>query len=162
MLLAMGVLGVACSKGKAGSGADPRTAMAAPQGGDCGHTACGENFFVDGAQSGDCAVGATCTVSLRLVATGDFHINDEYPYKFKADDVPGVTFLGTDAAGPAMFSKAANNWQKTGAQTGVMTLSFQGAEKGTKNVSGTFKLSVCSAQNCQLEQQPVSTAVAFK
>jgi hypothetical protein len=157
-----GAVAVACAKGKSLSDSDPRSAMAAPQGADCGHTACGANFFVDAAPGGDCVSGATCTVSLRLVATGDFHINEEYPYKFKADDVPGVTYLGTDAAGAGTFSKAANNWQKTGAQTGSMTLSFQSADKGTKNLSGTFKLSVCSAATCQLEQQPVSTAVAIK
>jgi hypothetical protein len=72
-----------------------------------------------------------------------------------------VTFLGTDSSGPMVFSKAASNWQKLGAQKGVMTVSFQSA-KGQKTIAGTFKLSVCSEQNCQLEQQKVSTSVTVR
>jgi hypothetical protein len=153
-VLVLAALG--CSKDRSG-GRDQR-AVTAPQGLDCGHTACGSNFFIDSAQNGDCAAGANCSLSLTLVATGDLHINDEYPYKFRADDAQGVSFLGTDAAGPSIFSKAANNWQKTAPQTGVMTVAFQSA-KGQKSVSGNFKLSVCSAANCQLEQQTVSTSI---
>jgi hypothetical protein len=135
-------------------------AVTAPQGTDCGHTACGSNFFIDVAPPGDCAPGANCSVAISLVATGDFHINDEYPYKFTADDAPGMKFLGTDAMGPKVFSKSASNWQKTAAQKGIMSVVFQAADKGSKTVAGTFKLSVCSQQNCQLEQQSVSTAVS--
>jgi hypothetical protein len=148
---------LACSKS---SSRDDR-AVTAPQGADCGHTACGSNFFIDTAQAGDCVAGANCSLTLTLVATGAFHINDEYPYKFRADDAPGVTFLGTDSAGPSVFSKAASNWQKAAPQKGVMTVSFQSA-KGQKNVAGTFKLSVCSAQNCQLEQQTLATTITAR
>ena len=76
------------------------------------------NFFIDAAPA-SCAAGSPCSVTLKLVATGDFHINDEYPYKFKADDAPGVAFLGTDPGGKNTFSKAAGDWQKTDAKSGV-------------------------------------------
>jgi hypothetical protein len=158
--LALTALGCGKDRSQGQPGRD-QPAVTAPQGPDCGHTACGSNFFIDSAQNGACAAGANCSLVLTLVATGDFHINDEYPYKFRADDAQGVTFLGTDAAGPSVFSKAANNWQKTAPQTGVMTVGFQPAPKGSgqKSISGNFKLSVCSAANCQLEQQTVSTAI---
>ena len=45
-------------------------------------------------------------MAVKLVATGEFHINDEYPYRFKADDASGIEFLGTDG-GKNAFSKAA-------------------------------------------------------
>jgi hypothetical protein len=134
--------------------------VTAPQGADCGHTSCGSNFFVDAVPPGDCATGANCTIGLTLVATGAYHINDEYPYKFRADDAPKVTFQGTDPTGPNVFSKGASNWQKTGAQKGTMNVIFQSTDKGTKNVSGTFKFSVCSEQNCQLEQAAVTIPVS--
>jgi len=156
----LAVAAVGCSKDRS-SPPDP-PATTAPQAADCGHAACGPNFFVDATQAGDCAQGANCAITLSLVATGAFHINDEYPYKFRADDAAGFTFLGTDAAGPNVFSKAASNWQKTGAQTGAMTVGFQSVRKGKASVSGTFKLSVCSAQNCQLEQQTVTVPVAIR
>ncbi|MGD0523630.1 MAG: hypothetical protein ABSE49_00730 [Polyangiaceae bacterium] len=129
---------------------------------DCGHSACGSNFFLDVAPAADCAAGATCNVTIKLVATGDFHINEDYPYKLKADDTPGVEFLGTDAAGKSTFSKAAGDWKKKDEKSGAMSVAFRAADKGSKTVGGTFKLSVCSAQTCQLEQQPVQATVAVR
>ena len=161
VFLALALLDGGCGKDGHASGRSDR-AVTAPQAAECGHTACGSNFFVDGAQVGDCPAGANCTAKLTLVATGDFHINDQYPYKFKADDVAGVTFRGTDHGGPNVFSKDADDWHKTGAQSGVMTVTFQSTDKGAKSLSGTFKLSVCSAQNCQLEQQTVTVPVAVR
>jgi hypothetical protein len=163
-VLAVLLLSAGCGKtSRAATSAAPEEAPpSAPRGGDCGHAACGNNFFVDLAGPPSCAIGAPCSVALTLVATGDFHINDEYPYKFKADDAKGVDFLGTDGAGKGVFSKAANNWRKNDEKTGVMSLSFRGTEKGDKTISGTFKLSVCSAQSCQLEQQPLTTTVSIR
>ena len=161
VVLALALLDSGCGKDGHASGRSDR-AMTAPQGGECGHTACGSNFFVDGAQVGDCPAGANCTAKLTLVATGDFHINDQYPYKFKADDVAGLTFRGTDRGGPNVFSKDADDWHKTGAQSGVMNVTFQSTDKGPKSITGNFKLSVCSAANCQLEQQTVTVPVAVR
>jgi hypothetical protein len=169
--IALGVLGLlgllaGCSKdGRAaiGSahGSDDLATPAAPHG-DCSHTVCGSNFFVDSTSAGDCAVGATCGVALKLTATGEFHINQDYPYKFKSDDTPGLEFLGTDAAGKTTFSKTAGNWQATDEKSGVLSVAFRPAASGSKTVAGTFKLSVCSAATCQLEQQQVSTTVAVR
>jgi len=142
-------------------GSEDLSAPPAPRA-DCGHTVCGSNFFVDSAGAGDCAVGATCSVALKLTATGEFHINQDYPYKFKADDAPGLEFLGTDAAGTTTFSKTAGNWQATDEKSGVLSVAFRPQAGGSKTVAGTFKLSVCSAATCQLEQQQVSTTVAVR
>jgi predicted secreted protein len=160
----LGFLAAACGRDSraAPHGREDLAAPASPRPGDCSHAVCGSNFFVDATPSGDCAAGGTCSLSLQLVATGDFHINDEYPYRFKADDGPGVEFLGTDAAGTTVFSKQASNWKKKDEKNGVMTVAFRAAEKGTTRVGGTFKLSVCSAQACQLEQQPVRATVAVR
>jgi hypothetical protein len=40
-----------------------------------------------------------------------------------------------------------------------MTVRFKPATAGDANVSGTFKMSVCSASNCQIEQQAVALKV---
>jgi hypothetical protein len=161
----LSLLTAACGKdGRAagrGEPDDPATPAAPPRG-DCGHSACGSNFFLDAAPVGDCVVGATCAVAVKLVATGEFHINDEYPYKIKADDAAGVEYLGSDGAGKNVFSKAASDWQKKDEKSGVMTLAFRASNPGSKTVGGTFKLSVCSAQNCQLEQQHVQARVAVR
>jgi hypothetical protein len=158
--MTLGVVG--CGKdGKAAMhGADlaaSTAAAAAP--GTCPHASCGDNFFIDAAPQAPCAADAVCTVTLRLVALGDFHINEEYPYRFHAEDTPGVAFLGSDGSGKNVFSKAAGDWRKVDAKTGAMTITFKAGSKGSKAVAGTLKLSVCSAQNCLLDQRRVSAAV---
>jgi hypothetical protein len=131
--------------------------------GDCaGHAVCTANFFIDAVVPGGCAARASCSVALKLVATGDYHVNDEYPYRFKAEEVSGVRFEGADGAGKNVFSKLAGDWQKSDAKSGVMSVKFVPLEKGTVTIAGTFKLSVCSSENCLLEQRQISATVVAK
>jgi len=156
----LALLAAACSKSsEAATRSDGSNTWR--QAGNCNHAACGTNYFVD-ASPHSCAPGANCSLTLTLVATGDYHINDEYPYKFKASDAQGVEFLGNDAGGKNVFSKAAGDWQKTDAKSGTMAIKFKGVAKGNAAIAGTFKLSVCSAANCQLEAPQLSTTVAIK
>ncbi|MGH7281876.1 MAG: hypothetical protein ACRELY_10160 [Polyangiaceae bacterium] len=124
----------------------------------------GKNYKIDAKQVGDCAAGSACAVAVRLEAQGEYHINGEYPYKLKADGA-GVEFLGTDAAGKNTFSKSAGDFVAdpgTPPKAGTMTVKFKPAGRGTVTINGTFKMSVCSAQNCQLETQEISAAVTAK
>ncbi len=165
MLVGTAVCASGCSKDRPASASaapdDSSSSAPAPQA-NCGHSACGSNFFLDAAPVGSCAVGATCSVAVKLVATGEFHINDDYPYKIKADDERGVEYLGTDPGGKNVFSKAASDWRKKDEKSGVMTVVFRASDPGSKTVGGTFKLSVCSGQTCQLEQQRVQASVAVR
>jgi hypothetical protein len=133
-------------------------ALSAPQA-DCGHAVCAADYFVDAAPV-SCTAGSPCSLTLKVVATGDFHVNDEYPYRFKADDAPGVAFLGTDPSGSSTFSKAAGDWQKADAKSGAMTVKLIAANPGGAAIAGTLKLSVCSAANCLLEQPRVTANFA--
>ncbi len=163
VLAACALVGVAaCSKARdavAHGTSETQALSASPA--DCGHAVCADNFFVD-AVPASCAAGSPCSVSLKLVATGDFHVNDEYPYKFKADDAPGVAFLGTDQNGKNTFSKAAGDWQKADAKSGAMTVKFIPADANARSIAGTLKLSVCSAGACLLEQRQVTANVTTK
>ncbi len=121
----------------------------------------GKNFKID-ATAGDCKAGAECLVTVKLEALGDYHINKEYPYKIKVAEAPGVEFLGSDAGGKNVFSKGAGDFKLDGEKTGTMTIKFKPAKAGSVTVNGTYKMSVCSALNCQLETQELSVAVAAK
>lgn len=127
----------------------------------------GKNYKIDTAQSGDCVMGSECHVTVRLSAQGDYHINGEYPYKLKADGT-NIEFLGTDAAGKNTFSKSAGDFVVdptvggAPAKGATMTIKFKPNAKGQATITGTFKMSVCSAQNCQLETQEISAAVTVK
>jgi len=164
LLAAAGLALLAGACGREGDGvarATRQTNAAAPTG-ECGHAVCADNFFIDTSVGPACSRGATCTVGLRLVATGDFHINDEYPYRFKADDAKDLQFFGTDGGGKNVFSKAAGDWRKTDAKSGAMSVKFAAASSGSKAVAGTLKLSVCSEASCLLEQRQVSAVVAVE
>ena len=71
-------------------------------------------------------------------ALGGYKVNAEYPTKFIATPVPGVTVdkTGTFAVG-----------SKT---TGTMTVSFRAAAGGTATISGSLKLSVCTDEICEI------------
>lgn len=127
---------------------------------ECGHSLCTDNLFVDAAPGAACAVGSVCTLKVTLVATGDFHVNDEYPYRFKADEAKGLAFLGTDEGGKNVFSKGAGDWAKLDPKSGAMTVKFTPSAAGPATIAGVFRLSVCSGATCQLEQSRIAASVA--
>jgi hypothetical protein len=162
---------VACACGRDGAHATPPASVnaaasvgpaSAAQAADCAHSVCTDNLFIDAAPDDGCAAGSACRLTLTLVATGDFHVNDEYPYRFKADDAPGVTFLGTDEAGKNVFTKSAGDWKRIDAKSGAMTVKFTPQTRGAATLGGVLKLSVCSGATCQLEQSRVSAVVAVR
>jgi hypothetical protein len=159
----------ACGRGGSGqkstTGDPPRQMSSGAAGtseGACAHAACGDAFFVDAVPPPSCTSGTACTVALRLVATREFHVNDDYPYRFKADPTKGLQFLGTDAAGKDLFTQPAGDWHKADARTGELTVKFAPESPGAYSVSGTMKLSVCSEANCLLEQRHVSAPIVVK
>jgi hypothetical protein len=122
----------------------------------------GSHYTIDAATVSDCQVGANCAISVKLAVSGEYHVNQQYPYKFTAAQSGNVTYLGTDAAGPNVFTKTAGDFAIADEKSAAMTLKFKITQKGPASVGGTFKLSVCSSQNCLLEQQDVSVNVIAK
>ena len=120
----------------------------------------GKTYRLEAALEGECKVGATCVVAVRLDALGGFHINKEYPYKFKAE--ARRRLRGTDAAGKNVFSKGAGDFKIDNETRATMRIRFKPEAKGNVTVSGTYKMSVCSAKECQLESQELSAVVAAK
>lgn len=116
----------------------------------------GKNFVLDAASPG-CRVDTPCTMTLRLAAAGDYHVNKEYPYKFVAAAAPGVQFLGNGDANT--FSRAAGDFREDGEKAATLTVRFKPTAAGEAHVSGTYKMSVCSAENCQIETPTVTLAV---
>jgi hypothetical protein len=96
-------------------------------------------------------------MTLRLAAGGEYHVNKEYPYKFIAGAAPGVQFLGNGDANT--FSRAAGDFHEDGEKAATMTIRFKPTAAGEAHVSGTYKMSVCSAENCQVETPTVNLDV---
>ena len=117
----------------------------------------GANFKA-GAAPATCAPNAECKATITVEALGEYHINEEYPYKFTANDSDGIEFLGKEKKN--VFSKAAGDFKLIDKNHATLTISFKAAKNAT--ISGKLKLSVCSAANCAFETPDISIAVTAK
>ena len=101
-------------------------------------------------------VGDAARLSLRLVAADGFHVNADYPVNFVPDQSTAVTF---DAARVPLKDSAAKTACAGSAEDTCAldaTLSPKAVTAGTHRVSGVFAFSVCSADQCLIEKEPVS------
>jgi hypothetical protein len=136
-----GVAG-ACDQGRDGAAPPPTEAQAtgAPP-------LAGKPFYrVDAGPVAPCSAGATCEAKLVLTALGDYKVNDEYPTKFVPDerselDVDGHTFA------------------IDGNKRGTLTVRFTPQKPGEAKLVGTFKLSVCNEDNCEIEAPQITLTV---
>jgi hypothetical protein len=106
---------------------------------------------------GECKKDQVCSLKVNLKAQGEYHINDEYPYKFVGQESDGVDFQGKTS-----FSKSAGDFSKTGEKTGVLTIKFKATKAGATTVKGKFKMSVCSKDKCLLQEPDLELSVPVK
>lgn len=108
----------------------------------------GKNFHVDVAPAATCASErGACSVLADLTALSGFKVNRDYPYRF----VP-------DAASQAIVDGEAA-FAVTGTHTGRLMVPVRRDAPGAARVTGTFKLSVCSADVCQIEDAVLTVAM---
>ena len=108
----------------------------------------GKAFYrIDAGPRTPCASGATCEARLVLTALGDYHVNQDYPFKFVGDPAraPAVEGTGTFALDSA--------------RQGTLTITFRPGGPGTARLVGTFKLSVCSDETCEIEAPKLELAI---
>lgn len=104
----------------------------------------GNAFYrIDAGPRTPCTAGAPCEARLVLSALGAYKVNRDYPFKFVAEPAPGVAVDGT---GAMSFDDA---------KTGTLTIRFRAAPGGPARVTGTFKLSVCTDEECQIEEPKI-------
>ena len=120
------------------------------------------HFSIVIAPDGLCTAGTECVVKIELDALGGYHVNKEYPYKFTATAAKDVEFLGKDPAGTSVFTKSAGDYTSTSEGHATMSVHFRAKQAGKVDVTGTYKFSVCSAQNCQIETAELGAKVDVK
>ena len=103
-------------------------------------------YRIDARPLSPCTVGRTCEAQLVLTALGAYHVNAEYPTKFVADPASEVP------VGDASF-------KVSGEKSGTLTVRFTPAKPGTAKLVGTFKLSVCTEENCEIEAPTIALDV---
>lgn len=87
-----------------------------------------------------CKAGTPCEARLAFSALGDYHVNDRYPFKFVADGAAGIAFDGT------------GTFTQEDPKHGMMTIRFRTQKRGAVKLAGTFKLSVCTDDVCEIEE----------
>jgi hypothetical protein len=110
-------------------------------------------FEVAIAPSGAYAAGKEGTVEVVLDAKPPFHVNDQYPIKFKLKESPGVKYpapiVGKDKA-------------KVEKMKATLPVAFVPESAGQRTVSGQFLFSVCTDENCLMEKRDLSLTVDVK
>jgi len=97
--------------------------------------------------------GKEGSIEIVLDAKPPFHANQQYPYKFKAKEAPGVKF-----AQPVVGKDAA----KLEPQRVTMRVPFTPDGAGQRTVSGQFAFSVCTEETCLMEKRELSLVVDVK
>lgn len=128
-----------------------------------------ENFAVEiKASKSPYAAGSEGKVDLVLATKGGYHMNDQYPYKFKVADPPaeGVSYPKAIVA-KSDFSFTEENKNNPAnkdhkADTAKVQIPFVAAKAGKATVAGTLYLSVCSDANCVMDKVPLELAVDVK
>jgi len=103
--------------------------------------------------SGAYAAGKEGTIDIVLDAKPPFHVNQQYPYKFKAKEAAGVKF-----AQPVVGKDAAKIEQ----QRVTMRVPFVPDAAGQRTVSGQFAFSVCTEETCLIEKRDLALVVDVK
>jgi hypothetical protein len=146
-------LAAGCSKSEAaparGSSTSESTAVT---GGPKAET---ENYVAEMKAVGDYKSGAEGTVEITFSTKGDYHINKQYPYKFKASDPApaGISFP------KPILQRADGSFEE---KKGSFKVPFVVAKSGKATVSGILSLSVCSDANCIMDKVPLELAVDVK
>jgi hypothetical protein len=111
------------------------------------------NFSLSMAASGGYKAGQEGKVEIVLEAKAPFHANDKYPYKFKTQESPGVTY-------PVAVVK--KDQAKVENMKVTMPVAFTVADAGKQRVSGVFHFSVCTDDKCLIEKRALAVDVDVK
>jgi len=101
---------------------------------------------------GDYAAGKAAEADIVLNAKAPFHVNQQYPYKFKLKEAPGVTYPNMVVAKDAVKLEPAR---------ATLPVAFT-AEAGKHTVSGLLSFSVCTDDKCVIEKRELALEIEAK
>ena len=109
-----------------------------------------DNYTVELRSVGSYTQNTEGSFEVVLETRNDYHINEQYPYKFTPKSgVDGVTYKGP-------VGREAGQFEKTKA---VLRVPFTATKAGSLPVGGKLSLSVCSDKNCLMEKQELELPV---
>lgn len=114
-----------------------------------------DSFTVELKSAGSYKKGVEGAVELVLTSKAGYHVNPDYPAKFKLiDPAPeGLSFP------KKVLKKEDGKFEETKA---TLKVPFVAANAGKQKISGTFSFSVCSDKNCFMEKADLDVEVDVK
>ena len=101
---------------------------------------------------GEYAGGKAAEADIVLNAKAPFHVNQQYPYKFKLKEAPGVSYPNM------VVGKDAVKLEPTRA---TLPVPFT-ADAGKHTVSGQLAFSVCTDDKCVIEKRDLALEIQAK
>jgi hypothetical protein len=169
----------ACSKAKDGASAAP-AAAAAPSGVPSGATAPappaaavgepaaagvpaeiegkphaeGEGYVIEVKAPADAAAGAEGTAQVQLSATGQYHLNKDFPTVLDVTAPDGVTLgkVKLTTADASKFEEKTATWD----------VKFTAKDAGEKKFGAKFRFAVCTATTCDPKKEALAWVVPVK
>ncbi|MBI2390821.1 MAG: hypothetical protein HYV09_14620 [Deltaproteobacteria bacterium] len=105
--------------------------------------------------------GEAATFRVVLRTKGEFHVNEEYPTKFKASDTPAVRFAAAQlgrADHPEAFKAVPCASGKDNC-TLELTVGFTPQESGKVRLGGEMSIGVCNKDNCIFDKKTLEREV---
>jgi hypothetical protein len=156
-LVALMGLAFALAAGCSKSEAAPARGTAAREGTSVtkGPKAETENYVAEIKASGTYKAGTEGTIDVTFSTKGDYHINKQYPYKFKATDPApeGIKYS------KPILQRADGTFEE---KSGSFKVPFTVSKAGKATVSGVLSLSVCSDANCIMDKVDLEVEVEAK
>lgn len=110
-----------------------------------------QNYSLSMQSSGAYKAGEQGFVEVVLVPKGEFHCNQEYPYKMKLGAPPaGVTY-------PTPMVRT--DGMSLSAERAVMRVPFVPQNAGDTRVEGKFYFSVCTSEQCVIDNRDLAMTV---
>lgn len=115
----------------------------------------GEHYTIEMKPIGEYKAGQDGAVEVTLVSKNGYHVNAQYPHKFKvAEPAPeGVTY-------PKPLLKREDGTFDE--QRGSFKVPFKASKAGKTTVAGVLSFSVCSEANCLMDRQELALQVDVK
>ncbi len=111
-----------------------------------------DSYLVEISASSPSGAGAAGSVRVSLTAKAGFHINEQYPYRFRASPpAEGVSYP------KPVLERADGQFEE---KTAVFQLPFVASHAGKFSVGGVLNLSVCSPTSCVVQKAPLAVTVS--
>ena len=111
------------------------------------------NFELTLAPKGSYSAGQAGEAEIVLAAKAPFHVNQNYPYKFKLKEAPGLKFANLVVTKEAVKLEPAR---------ATLPVAFTPETAGKHTVAGQLSFSVCTDDKCMIEKRELALEIDAK